>query len=203
MGRLTMDKIKEWFIKNKVHVIYCFVIFSILMVAGFSLYNMYEAKKTVPIQTIQSTENTAISDAQKAVGKYSSDSDAADVSNLIQKAVEKPATVIYYTSTQEQADKQAQTLAKTDKANYVLKQTTTTIPVKSESVGVPTDQEIQNNYYAISQERKHRISAGATVIDSKAYATLAYTNDRMTYELHSKDLHSVDGASIMYTVAKW
>lgn len=196
-----MNKVKEWFIKNKAHVIYCFVIFVILIVACFSLYHIYEAKKTVPIQTIQSTDKTAVIDAQKAVGKYSSDSDAADVSNLIQKAAAKPATVIYYTSTQQEADKQAQTLAKTDKADYVLKQTTTANPVKS--VGAPTNQEIQNNYYAISQERKHRISAGATVIDSKAYATLAYTNDRMTYEVHSKDLRGIDGGSVLYTVAKW
>lgn len=187
--------------KNKVHVIYCFVIFVILIAACFSLYHIYEAKKTVPIQTIQSTDKAAVIDAQKAVGKYSSDSDAADVSNLIQKATAKPATVIYYTSTQQEADKQAQTLAKTDKADYVLKQTTATNPVKN--LGAPTDQEIQNNYYAISQERKHRISAGATVIDSKAYATLAYTNDRMTYEIHSKDLRGIDGGSVLYTVSKW
>jgi len=200
-----MNKVKEWFIKNKVHVSYCFVIFVILIAACFSLYHIYEAKKTVPIQTIQNTDKTAVIDAQKAVGKYSSDSDAADVSNLIQKAAAKPATVIYYTSTQQEADKQAQAqaLAKTDKADYVLKQTTTTNPVKNESVGAPTDQEIQNNYYAISQERKHRISAGATVINSKAYATLAYTNDRMTYEVHSKDLRGVDGGSVLYTVKKW
>jgi len=198
-----MNKVKEWFIKNKVHVSYCFVIFVILIAAGFSLYQVYEAKKIVPIQTIQNTDKAAVIDAQKAVSKYSSDSDAADVSNLIQKAAAKPATVVYYTSTQQEADKQAQTLAKTDKADYILKQTTTTKPVKSESVGAPTDQEIQNNYYAISQERKHRISAGATVIDSKAYATLAYTNDRMTYEVHSKDLQGIDGASVLYTIAKW
>lgn len=54
-----------------------------------------------------------------------------------------------------------------------------------------------------SQERKHRISAGATIIDSKAYATLAYTNDRMTYEVHSKDLRGVDGGSVLYSVKKW
>ena len=78
-----------------------------------------------------------------------------------------------------------------------------TIPAKSKSVGAPTDQEIQNNYYAITQERKHRISAVATVIDSKAYATLAYTNDRMTYEVHSKDLRGVDGGSVLYSVKKW
>jgi hypothetical protein len=196
-----MNKVKEWFIKNKVHVSYCFVIFVILIAACFSLYHIYEAKKTVPIQTIQNTDKTAVIDAQKAVGKYSSDSDAADVSNLIQKAAAKPATVIYYTSTQQEADKQAQTLAKADKADYVLKQTTTANPVKK--LGALTDQEIQNNYYAISQERKHRISAGATVIDSKAYATLAYTNDRMTYEIHSKDLQGVDGGSVLYTFAKW
>lgn len=196
-----MNKVKDWFIKNKVHVSYCFVIFVILIAACFSLYHVYEAKKIVPIQTIQSTDKAAVIDAQKAVGKYISASDAADVSNLIQKAAAKPATVVYYTSTQQEADKQAQTLAKTDKADYIL--TTTTKPVKSESVGAPTDQEIQNNYYAISQEKKHRISAGATVINSKAYATLAYTNDRMTYEIHSKDLKGINGASVLYTVAKW
>jgi hypothetical protein len=116
------------------------------------------------------------------------------------KAVEKPSTVIYYTSTQEQADKKAQAMAKADKADYVLKQTATT---KNTDTTNKTDQEIQNNYYAITQERKHRISAGATVIDNKAYATLAYTNDRMTYEIHSKDLKGVDGGSVMYTVSKW
>jgi len=91
------------------------------------------------------------------VGKYTESDDAKDVSNLITKAVHSGRTVVFYTTTQKAADNEAQTLAKADKADCVLKQTTST-PVKSE-------EQIQNNYYAITQERKHRMAAGVTAID--------------------------------------
>ena len=151
-----------------------------------------------PVATIENTTPAGVAEGQAAAGKYTGKEDAADVSQLIEQAVKKPADVTFYTSNQKDADKQAQKLAKVDKADYVLKETA----VPKSGVGDKMS-EIQNNYYAIQQERKHRLAAGVTAIDGKAYATVAYTNDRLTYEIHSKDLKQIDGGSILYTVKKW
>ena len=190
------NKIKPCVIKNKVHVIYGIVIFILLVVMVLVFQHKLVTKvENPPVTEITDTTPASVATGQAAVGKYTGADDAKDVSNLITKAVQSGPTAVFYTTTQKAADNEAQTLAKADKADYVLKQTTST-PVKSA-------EQIQNNYYAIQQERKHRMAAGVTAIDGQAYATVSYTNDRLTYELHSKDMKGIDGASIMYTVKKW
>jgi hypothetical protein len=191
-----MDKIKTWIFDNKLHIIYGGII--LVLILGLVLQYKFSTS-TPPVATIEDTTPTSVASGQAAVGKYTGKDDAADVSNLITKAQQSTPTAVFYTATQAAADKQAQIMSKTDKADYVLKETKAKDPAAAPS----GSEQIQNNYYAIQQERKHRLAAGVTAIDGKAYATVAYTNDRLTYELHSKDLKNIDGASVMYTVKKW
>lgn len=196
LKEVLRNKIKPCVTKNKVHIIYGIVILILLVVMVLVLKNKLVTKiENPPVTEITDTTPADIASGQAAVGKYTGADDAKDVSNLISKAVQSGPTAVFYTTTQKAADNEAQTLAKADKADYVLKQTTST-PVKSAK-------QIQNNYYAITQERKHRMAAGVTAIDGQAYVTVSYTNDRLTYELHSKDLKGINGAGVMYTVKKW
>ena len=200
-----MTDIKKLVSQNKIHFIYGCIIL-ILIIGLVMCYKFSQnSASTPPVATITDISPAGVAAGQVAAGKYTGAADAADVSNLIQKAQQSAPTAIYYTTTQAAADKQAQVMAKADKADYVLKETA----VPKSGVGVTAEnsavknEEITNNYYAITQERKHRIAVGATVIDSKPYATIAYTNDRLTYEIHSKDLKQIDGGSVLYTVKKW
>lgn len=196
LKEVLINKIKPCVTKNKVHIVYGFIILILLVMMVLALKNKLVTKvENPPVTEITDTTPASIASGQAAVGKYTGADDAKDVSNLINKAKESAPTAVFYTTTQKASDSEAQTLAKADKADYVLKQITST-PVKSA-------EQIQNNYYAITQERKHRIAMGLTAIDGQAYESIAYTNDRLTYELHSKDLKGINGASVMYTVKKW
>ena len=194
-----IDYIKNLVSQNKIHFIYgCIILVLIIGLVLQYKFSQNSNSTPPPVATIENTTPAGVAEGQAAAGKYTGKEDAADVSQLIEQAVKKPADVTFYTSNQKDADKQAQKLAKVDKADYVLKETA----VPKSGVGDKMS-EIQNNYYAIQQERKHRLAAGVTAIDGKAYATVAYTNDRLTYEIHSKDLKQIDGGSILYTVKKW
>lgn len=185
-------KIKLYVIKNKVHVAYILIIAAILVVGFLAFQNkLVSQHKIPPVTTIESTAPTDIAGGQAAIGQYEGKADAADVSRLISHAVQQPPTAVYITTTQAAADKQAQTMAKADKADYILKQPTNTAT------------QISNNYYAITQEKKHRIAVGAAEVNSKAYAAISYTNRNTTITAYSKDIRGIDGISVTYTLAKW
>lgn len=192
-----INKITTFIKNNKLHVFYIIIILILIIIIAFK-FSAGSTKSSPDIQSVTDTTKDAVKDAQEELNVYTSDSDAKDVSNLINKAVSQPATAVYYTGTQQEADNTAKKIAKTDKADYVLKETST-----STDSAATDNNKIQNNYYAISQERKHKIAAGTTIIDSKAYADLSYTNRDLTYTIHSKDLKNIDGVSVEYTIAKW
>lgn len=188
----TLRKIKLYIIKNKIHIVYISII-AILVLGSYLVFqNKLVSRNKIPeVTTIESTMPTDIASGQAVLGKYEGKDDAADVSRLISHAVQQPPTAVYITTTQAAADTKAQQMAKADKADYVLKQPTNTAT------------QIQNNYYAIQQERKHKIAIGAADVNSKAYAAVSYTNRDTTITAYSKDMRGIDGASVMYTVVKW
>jgi hypothetical protein len=192
-----ITKFKEFIVKNKVHVIYIAVILLVVLGAYLILQNKLVSRNKIPeVTTIEDTTPTSVASGQEAIGKYEGKTDAADVSHLIDKAVQQQPTAVYITTTQVAADSKAQQMAKADKADYILKQPQT----GGSKTGLS---QISNNYYAITQEKKHKISVGDADVDSKAYATIAYTNRDMTVTAYSKDMRGIDGASITYTVKKW
>lgn len=200
-----MLNIKNLVSQNKIHFIYgCIILVLIIGLVLQYKFSQNSNSTPPPVATIENTTPAGVAEGQAAAGKYTGKEDAADVSQLIQKAQAKQPTATYYTTTQAAADSKAQVMAKADKADYVLKETSVS---KSGEVAAENSatrpEEITNNYYAITQERKHRLAVGATGINGQAYATIAYTNDRLTYEIHSKDLKQIDGGSVLYTVKKW
>lgn len=185
--------IKLYAAKNKIHIVYILIIIAILVLGSYLVlqHNNLVSTEKIPVTPIEDTTPTDVASGQAAIGKYEGKGNAADVSRLISHAVQQPPTVVYVTTTQAAADTKAQQMAAKDKANYVLKQPTNTAT------------QIQNNYYAIQQERKHKIAVGGADVNSKACAAISYTNRDTTITAYSKDIKGIDGASITYTVAKW
>ena len=56
--------------------------------------------------------------------------------------------------------------------------------------------------YKINLRKDHRIKAGATVLDGKAYATVGYEQGRFEALVHF-DGAQVHGGSVMYNVVEW
>jgi len=162
----------------------------IIIVVG---YFLYQNNKAVPLATIKDTSPQSIASGQLATGKFKSLNDAKEVSNLIQDRVKSTPNVVYMTNTQQDADKKANTIAKKEKADYVLKETTE----KNESG------KIENKYFGVTQEKNNQLVAGITATDKNVYLTVGYQRDKMEVLIHTKDFKSISGASILYSIKKW
>ena len=56
--------------------------------------------------------------------------------------------------------------------------------------------------YKINLRKDHRIKAGATMVDGKAYATVGYEQGRFEALVHFDDTR-VRGGSVMYNIVEW
>ena len=98
------------------------IIISLLGGLCYYFYNKGIQDSTIPIQPIAKVDFNSVKQAQQLSNKYTSDSDTKEVVHYIEVAKEKPPTVQYTTSSQEESDKKANYLSSKDKADYVLKQ---------------------------------------------------------------------------------
>lgn len=124
-----------------------------------------------------------------------------DMAHQIQRAKETQAPQYhYYTVTQQEADNKAKEYGKIQKADKIVKETHE-VEVKDDK-GDKTHV-IENDYYAINLERKHRIKAGAAMIDHDAYMTIGYQNRDVEYKAYYSPSAKKAGAGIEVTIAKW
>ena len=188
---------------NKKKIIIACSITLVVILSVFAFLHFHHKSETVKQVTTETKTvlPSTVSTAFEYNGKTVSESDAKTISNNIKRTTEQSAPKHeYYTVSDNDADNQAQAYAKNDKADALSKtQDKQTIKDKQGNTTTVYD----NKYYAISAERKNTISVGVATVDNKAYATVAYTHDRVTASIYSKDFKGVDGASVMYTVSKW
>lgn len=186
--------------KNKI-IVAC----GILLIIILSVFAYMHSHKSETVKQVTSETKTVLpSDVKTAFavnGKSVTESDAKTISNNIKRTTAQSAPKReYYTVSDNDADNQARAYVKQDKADALIKtQDKQTIKDKQGN----TTNVYDNKYYAVSSEHKNRISVGVANVDNNAYATVAYTHDRVTASIYSKDFRGVDGASVMYTVSKW
>lgn len=120
------------------------------------------------------------------------------------------------TKTEAEGDKIAENFAAENHADYIVKEKNDIPQIientepenkdKSRAENKPEETKIyNNNYYAVSQEKKHDIKAGIAVIDNHADAVLTYRNRDISYSLYTdgnKD-KIIKGAAVQVTIAKW
>lgn len=177
------------------------VIVILVICCSVFVYNWYREKNRPP--DVIKVPDTNANTLQQYFPDVS-ESTAKDMSHQIQRARETQApTYRYYTISQAAADKQAQTYAKQQHADKIVK-TTTEVPIVGDSNDKQKDSSvIENSFYAISLERKHRIKLGAEVVDGNKYVTLGYQNRDVEYHVnYSPDTQKM-GAGVEVTVAKW
>ena len=115
-------------------------------------------------------------------------------------------TLGYLYEHREQADHQAQSYAKQQKADKVVKTSVTKqMPDIQNPDGskTPGQQIVENDYYAINLNRKHDVKLGVAVIDSTAYIEASYRNREVECQIFYSPKKQAAGAGIKYTVAKW
>lgn len=159
---------------------------------------LYWQKVTTPeIIPVTSTKPEVI----KEYFPMESESTVKDISRHIETAKTSQAPQYhYYTVTQQEADKKAERYAKEQKADKVIKETKET-EIKNDKG--ETSKVIENDYYAINLERKHKIKVGAAIIERDAYAILSYQNRDVEYKaFYAPEAQNI-GVGIEYTIAKW
>lgn len=185
---------REFFLKLK--KILPLLLAATVILLCYLAYNKGVSDSQIPIQPVSKITTKNVVEAQKKADTYISDKDAAQVTKEIHKVSEKPANIQYVTYTQAEADTKANTLAQKEKADYVIKETTSNTD----------NQPINNNFYSITQEKKNRIAVGIAYIDKDYYATVAYQKECLRIEAYkglSNRHNKLDGVGVSYDVVKW
>lgn len=160
----------------------------------FFLNDTAKAPEVTPVKEISVPE-------LKTAFPHETEATVKDMAHQMQRAKETQAPQYhYYTVTQKQADDKAQEYAKKQKADKLVKETH---EVKVQDDKGKETSVIENDYYAINLERKHKIKAGAAMIDHDAYVTLGYQNRDVEYKAYYSPSAQKAGAGIEVTIAKW
>lgn len=97
--------------------------------------------------------------------------------------------------------------AAADKTEQAIRKNDSQIPkaarAKSDRTVVTVDEERQKvDVYKINLRNNHKIKAGGTYIDGKAYAAVGYQAGRFEGIVHT-DGTGVQGGTLMYTIKEW
>ena len=166
----------------------------------WSLYGLceeYFGKKERPVVMTQEEATNA-----KTVEKEASVSPAESriISREIERSADTPPAVTYYV--------QAPTLEKaaTETAKSIETQSQAIPPAaakKSDRTIVTADKQLNKvDVYKISLRRAHKLKAGMTYVDDKAYLSAGYQAGRWEGLAHF-DGNGFQGATVMYTLKEW
>ena len=109
--------------------------------------------------------------------------------------VERAATIV---ERQIKADDPTLPMAAREKSDQTL---VTPITKDKDGKELPPDKQ-RVDVYKVNLRKDHRIKAGATMVDGKAYATIGYEQGRFEALMHF-DGARVRGGSVMYNIAEW
>lgn len=168
------------------------VILIILAIAGVSIYNSHQVEKPVLLKQEQ------IKDPVKLANAIHITKDEAQQVISIKEKTQPVAT--YYT--QAPTVEQAAENVKKDIAhsNPNLPKAATE---KSDRTAIVANTDQQKvDVYKINLNKAHKIKAGVTVLDSKAYETIGYQAGKVEVLAHFDGQH-FEGGSVLYTVKEW
>ena len=109
--------------------------------------------------------------------------------------VERAATIV---ERQIKADDPALPMAARERTDRTV---VTPIVKDKDGKELPPEQQ-KVDVYKINLRKDHRIKAGATMVDGKAYATVGYEQGRFEALVHFDGVQ-VHGGSVMYNIVEW
>ena len=169
----------------------------LVLLIAYGGYFMLTKKSEPEITEVPSVSSKEI----KNYFPMESEATVKDMAHQMERAKEKQAPQYhYYTVTQKQADDKAKEYAKAQKADKVVKESREVV-IKDDA-GKSTSV-IENDYYAINLERKHRIKAGVVALNDDTYVKAAYQNRDIEYEVYHSPKSGATGVGVEVTIAKW
>ena len=168
------------------------VILIILAIVGVSIYNSHQVEKPVLLKQEQ------VKDPVKLANAIHITKDEAQQVISIKERTQPVAT--YYT--QAPTVEQAAENVKKDIAhsNPNLPKAATEKSDRTAVVANTDEQKV--DVYKINLNKGHKIKAGVTLIDKKAYETIGYQAGKFEVLTHFNGQH-LEGGSVLYTVKEW
>ena len=178
--------------KRTIQVLIPLLVFVFLCVGCYHLYKQKQIEKPVVITQQQSKSPTELSKSIHVTEKQ-----AQEVISIKERT--QPVAT-YYT--------QAPTVeVATEKVKKDIAHSNPNLPKaateKSDRTAIVANTDEQKvDVYKINLNKGHKIKAGVTLIDNKAYETIGYQAGKFEVLTHFNGQH-LEGASALYTVKEW
>ena len=178
--------------KRTLQVIIPLLAFVFICIGCYHLYNKRQIEKPVVITQQQSKSPVALA---KAI--HVTENEAQEV---ISKKEKTQPIATYYTkapTVEKAAENVKQDIAH---SNPNLPKAATKKSDRTAVVANTDEQKV--DVYKINLNKGHKIKAGVTLIDKKAYETIGYQAGKVEVLTHFNGQH-LEGGSVLYTVKEW
>ena len=205
-----MMKALDWIIKHKMLLLIAAAI--VLLVCAYSVGNRaatkQQAQENPAALTQEQTQDAKALQQQLDISRKNADELRRELARV--QAGERTSSATYYVTapTVERAAPIVERQIREDdptlpRAAREKSDRTVVTPITKDKDGkeLPPDKQ-KVDVYKVNLRKDHRIKAGATMIDGKAYAAVGYEQGRFEALLHF-DGTKPHGASVMYNVVEW
>jgi hypothetical protein len=159
----------------------------VLLIIGIGYYE-YKASKALPMATVQTVDYESIAKAMATIKPNATPAEVRTITEKITEVKQSPPQIVYVTQDQKAADVKANNLAKKDKGDLVIKETTTPVT---------------NSFYSVHTEKNTKIKAGVTVLPKDAYIDLGLQKGKNEVIVHYAPVSNDYGVSYERTLIEW
>ena len=205
-----MQKIIDWIIKHRTLLLIAAV--AVLLVCAYSIGNRAaikrQAQENPAALTQEQTQDAKALQQQLDISRKNADELRRELA-AVQAGQRAPAATYYvHAPTVERAAQAVEKQIKADdptlpRAAREKSDRTVVTPITKDKDGkeLPLDKQ-KVDVYKVNLRKDHRVKAGATMVDGKAYASVGYEQGRFEALMHF-DGTKPHGASVMYNVVEW
>ena len=205
-----MQKIINWIKDHKIVVlaVLLVVIIGIAYVVGRQSVGKQTEQQKPAVVTQEQTRDAKALQRQLDISRANAEALRRELA-AVQALQHAPAATYYVTApTVERAATVVERQIKADDptlpmaASERTDRTVVTPIVKDKDGKELTPEQQKVDVYKINLRKDHRIKAGATMMDGKAYATVGYEQGRFEALVHFDGVQ-VRGGSVMYNIVEW
>ncbi len=205
-----MQKMIDWIVKHKTLLLIAVV--AVLLVCAYNIGNRAATKRQAQEKTAaltqEQTQDAKALQQQLDVSRKNADALRRELA-AVQAGQRAPAATYYVNA--PTVERAAQTVEKQINADDPTlpmaarekSDRTVVTPITKDKDGkeLPPDKQ-RVDVYKVNLRKDHRVKAGATMMDGRAYATVGYEQGRFEALVHL-DGARVRGGSVMYNVVEW
>ena len=205
-----MQKMIDWIIKHRTLLL--IVAVAVLLICVYNIGNRVatkrQAQENPAAVTQEQTQDAKALQQQLDISRKNADELRRELA-ATQAGQRAPAATYYVNApTVERAAQDVEKQIKADDPTLPMaarekSDRTVVTPITKDKDGkeLPPDKQ-KVDVYKINLRKDHRMKAGATMVDGKAYATVGYEHGRFEALVHL-DGARVRGGSVMYNVVEW